>query len=266
MVRYALAYACEGRHVFPCDQRPGHHEKAPLVEHGHLDATRDFPTISTWWKRWPTALIGSPVPADQVCVDIDPRKGATLRELAKTVGELPDTMAVFSGRNDGGVHLFFMRPVGADGGPLPLTDTKLAKVFGHDGYDLKTSAGYTILPPSLHPATRAPYFWRGDNDWPLDHPVHDLPEALAQLLIAPPARPRRPGDHLPSTGKLAGLVRRVRSEATVRNKVLYWAACRLVEGNYPESAYDQVADAALAAGLPHSEVNKTINSARKALS
>jgi Bifunctional DNA primase/polymerase, N-terminal len=72
--RYALAYANDHRPVFPCKPWPGPNEKAPLTDHGHLDATRDFPTISTWWKRWPNALIGSPVPEGEVCLDIDPRK------------------------------------------------------------------------------------------------------------------------------------------------------------------------------------------------
>ena len=40
---------------------------------------------------------------------------------------------------------------------------------------------------------------------------------------------------------------------------------RLVENSYPEQAYDAIADAALTTGLPQSEVNKAINSARKAL-
>jgi hypothetical protein len=222
-------------------------------------------TINRWWRRWPKALIGSPVPADQACIDIDPRKGASAVKLAEYCGDdLPHTMAVLSGRLDGGIHLFFHRPINADGEFLPLTETKMQKVLG-EGFDLKTSTGYTILPPSLHPDTGAPYEWRGNYRNPLEHPIHDMPDRLAKLLIADPPQPRRPGSHMPSSRQLQGLVRRVSEERETRNKVLYWAAMRLVENNYPEPAYDAIADAALATGLPQSEVNKTINSARKAL-
>jgi hypothetical protein len=141
---------------------------------------------------------------------------------------LPDTMAVYSGRLDGDVHFFFYRPVNAAGEVLRLTETKMQAELG-EGFDLKTSTGYTILPPSLHPDTGAPYEWRGSYRNPLEHPIHDMPDRLAKLLIADPPPPRRPGDHMPSSGQLAGLVRRVRAEAETRNKVLYWAAMRLVE-------------------------------------
>ena len=72
-------------------------------------------------------------------------------------------------------------------------------------------------------------------------------------------------DRIPSAGRLRGLVERVAREANERNNVLYWAAMRLVEDGYPESAYDEIAMAALNTGLPQWEVNKAINSARKAL-
>jgi hypothetical protein len=92
-----------------------------------------------------------------------------------------------------------------------------------------------------------------------------MPAGLEQLIIGDPDKPKQPpGSHMPSTAQLQGLINRVAVERTNRNNVLYWAANRLVEANYPEQAYDLIADAALTAGLPQSEVNKTINSARKA--
>ena len=97
-----------------------------------------------------------------------------------------------------------------------------------------------------------------------DHLIDPLPAKLAELLEAPPPRPRRTR-RPPTNGALLGITRRVAREATVRNKVLYWGAMRLVEGGYPEEAYDSLADAAHRAGLSAYETNKTINSARKAL-
>src|SRR5512133_1567401 len=129
------------------------------------------------------------------------KKGTTVNRLADYCEcDLSGTMAVLSGRMDGGIHLFWTRPVNADGEFLPLTETKMQKLLG-EGFDLKTSTGYTILPPSLHPHTGAPYEWRGDYQNPLEHPVHDMLDRLAELLIADPPRPRRiDGDT--STGTL----------------------------------------------------------------
>jgi hypothetical protein len=79
------------------------------------------------------------------------------------VGDLPDTLTAWSGRNDGGSHLYFLRP------PGPLTSTRLP-----EGIDLKIN-GYMIMPPSIHPATGLPYRWE-------DHPVASLPSRLRELL------------------------------------------------------------------------------------
>jgi hypothetical protein len=257
MLDWALRYAShEDRPVFPCIEKAGIWAKAPykecgLIEHGHLEASTDSKQITLWWLRWPHALIGSPVPADLICLDLDPRKGGTIEALTAAFGKIPETEFVMSGRSDRGAHLFYRRPAGF------ITASVLKKVC--PGVDIKLDTGYTILPPSLHPDTKRPYQWGGPPGYA------PLPERIRDVL-QPRWSPRPPGDHLPSSAKLAGIVRTVRAATEGdRNGILYWAAMRLVEGCYPESAYDLIADAALATGLPQSEVNKAINSARKAL-
>lgn len=82
------------RPVFPCHERHykrdndgnPHCGKSPRwdeddLPNGFLNATTDLKQIVKRWKRWPKALIGSPVLWDQVAIDIDPRKGATLTKL-----------------------------------------------------------------------------------------------------------------------------------------------------------------------------------------
>jgi hypothetical protein len=128
-------------------------------------------------QYWEAEFIGSRVPWDEVVIDIDPRKGATHRTICawydeKTGNNLPVTRQVYSGRLDGGVHLFWKRPIDPDTGEvIPLTEVRMQKVLG-DGFDLKTNLGYTILPPSIHPDTGASYEWRDDG---LDSPVLELP-------------------------------------------------------------------------------------------
>jgi hypothetical protein len=253
MLDWALAYAKAGTAVFPCKWWPGRGSKAPLVPPpGFHLATTDAHQIADWWIRWPDALIGSPVPAHLICLDIDPRKGASIQALEALAEEpLPETEFVISGRGDGGVHHFYLRPKGF------ITSSLLKRVC--PGVDIKLDTGYTILPPSLHPDTGKPYQWGDGGD------IHAaLPEEIRKV-VQPPPRPFTAGSGRPNERALAGILRRVAEEKDNRNDVTFWAFNRLVENNYPEEAYRVVAQAAAHTGLSRSEITKTFNSARKAL-
>ena len=90
MLDWAVAYANHNRPVFPCDWRAGDHAKAPMVPPpGFRLATTDQAQIRDWWRKWPKALIGSPVPTDQACIDIDPRKGAEHRPAGRPLQVRP---------------------------------------------------------------------------------------------------------------------------------------------------------------------------------
>lgn len=178
MINAALELAALCWPVFPCDWRPGDYEKAPLVpKPGFLLATTDPTQIRAWWGRWPKAMIGVRVPDSVIVIDIDPRNGGSIGDLEALVGPLPATLTVWSGRNDGGRHLYFLRPAGQ------LTSTRLP-----EGIDLKAN-GYVIAPPSIHPATGLPYKWE-------QHPVAAPPHGLRELLRPSPRPinlPRRNG-------------------------------------------------------------------------
>ncbi|MEP7021166.1 MAG: hypothetical protein ABI808_10965 [Pseudonocardiales bacterium] len=67
----------------------------------------------------------------------------------------------------------------------------------------------------------------------------------------------------PGAGAAAALIRTVREGTDGnRNNVLFWAARRAVDENLGEQVLDLIEDAAIATGLPPSEVTRTINSAR----
>jgi hypothetical protein len=56
-------------------------------------------------------MIGTPVPVDELVMDVDPRNGATtdtLRNVVQTA-DLPLTQVVVSGRLDGGGHWYMRR-------------------------------------------------------------------------------------------------------------------------------------------------------------
>ncbi len=93
-----------------------------MTLNGHLNATTDPDKIKLWWTKWPYAMIGARVPASCLVLDVDPRNAGDLNVLTTLVGELPETLTVWSGRNDGGRHLYFRRPVG----PLSQSGRALA--------------------------------------------------------------------------------------------------------------------------------------------
>ncbi len=243
MLVHALDLAALGWQVFPC--RPtGPKAKAPLTERGHLEATTDPGQIRAWWSRWPDAMIGAPVPAALIVLDVDPRHGGDvgLAQLEADHGVLPATLTTISGRGDGGRHLYFRRPAGA------VTSTRLPR-----GIDLK-AAGYCIVPPSLHPDTGRPYQW-------IDADPVALPSWLREVLRPAPARLR---SVTRSTGDGRHLVEFVaRQTEGNRNKVLFWAAHRAIENGLLDGLEADLIAAAVAAGESEGAAKLTVESARK---
>lgn len=157
----------------PRGSRERQHCKGECGMHGHgvLDATDDISTVAHWWgDRYRGCNIGGRVPESMFVLDSDPRHGGdvTLAALEKEFGTLPETLTTVSGRGDGGCHLFYRRPPGK-------LSIKQIKKFG-DGVDLKTSSGYVVLPPSVHPDTGKPYV-------ALERPVATPPPWLVDLVL-----------------------------------------------------------------------------------
>jgi len=240
----ALDLAAAGWAVFPL------RGKVPAVPGGRgvLDATSDPQVIKFWWTQYGGANIGARVPGGLLVVDVDPRHGgdAALQELCcsnnTSIGTLTETLTVWSGRGDGGRHLYFRHPGGA------VTGRRLPA-----GVDLKTHTGYCVVPPSVHPATGQPYTWE-------HRPIAVLPAWLRTLLRPVAAAPR----HEPAraAGSGGALVRFVDGLTEGhRNRGLFWACCRAVEAG-DEALLKEISDAAHRAGLTPAEVRATVTSAR----
>lgn len=258
MADAALRLARDGWTVLPCHSA-GARAKAPLLEHGHHEASSDPAVITRWWTRWPKALIGAVVPNSLAVLDVDPRNHGSMESLTAILGELPPTLTVMSGRGDGGRHLYYLRP-GLSGSCTQLRTPAVSLTASRlpAGVDLKTS-GYCILPPSPHPATGNPYRWIWRKPVP-------LPDRAVEMLRAP-VRVARPALVLSSEGmgrKADALVRAV-AAATVgeRNAVLYWAVRRALDEGHDPGVLDLIVQAAEAAGLAHSEIEQTMTSARR---
>ena len=162
----AIDYAVRGWAVFPL------RGKTPAIRGGRgvLDATTDIAQIVAWWERYRGANIGARVPENMFVLDVDPRNGGwdSLLALIARHDRLPATLMTFSGRRDGGRHYFYRRP------PGKLSGKRLGP-----GIDIKTSAGYTVMAPSIHPDS-------GRRYTRLDASVASPPEWLIELITPQP--------------------------------------------------------------------------------
>jgi hypothetical protein len=139
--------------------------------HGVLDATDDVERVAELWgDRYAGCNIGVRLPDSVFALDIDPRHGGdkTLADLEARHGRLPETLATVSGRGDGGCHYFYRRPAG-----------KLSAKRLGPGIDIKTSSGYVVWAPSIHPDTGRPYVR-------FDRPVVTPSDWLVELVVEKP--------------------------------------------------------------------------------
>lgn len=252
----ALELAAVGWPVFPL------RGKVPAISkddggNGHLDGTCDPVQIAAWWDKRPRANIGARVPDPLFVIDVDPRHlgDHELAALEAAHGPLPATLAVESGRGDGGHHLYLQHPGGS------LTSAKLPT-----GLDLKAGGkGYCVMPPSIHPVSGRPYRW-------VDPAV---PPAVAPAWLIGLLRPERPRTRtFTATPTSRGYgPAAIASEATrvaaapqgERNETLHLGAFRLGQlaeaGHVDEhDAAAALAEAAAACGLPDIEAANTIKS------
>lgn len=141
MLDSALAYARNGWPVFPLRGK----EPALAGKGGHNLATTDEAQIRSWWKQYPNANIGGRM-VGRVAVDLDFQNGA------QRLQAFPDTRTHHSGRGNGNLHLIYKVEPGSLADQIPNS----TNTFG-PGIDARTSKGYVVLPPSVHPDTGMPY-------------------------------------------------------------------------------------------------------------
>lgn len=128
-----------------------------LLCHAFYAATTDERCIRAMWEALPRSNIGLRPPPGFFVLDVDPRH-PKYDPLVLAKLRLPETRRSWSGREDGGHHLWFR-------GRRPL------RKLGH-GLDIKDEHGYVVAPPSLHPATGLPYRWEL-----VDAPILEWPAA-----------------------------------------------------------------------------------------
>ncbi|MDZ4234793.1 MAG: bifunctional DNA primase/polymerase, partial [Dietzia sp.] len=252
MLEHALAYAADGLAVFPLVPRT----KRPATAHGKDDATIDPATIRAWWTATPDANIAARPPEGVVVLDVDPRNGGTLESL----GELPTTYRARTG--GGGWHVWCWLPEGCE-------DRVRGKLDGAEGIDVKTSAGYLVMPPSVHP-DGGRYILEDDTE-PAELPAHLLeritrrPVARQPVTVAPRTNADDRGGRYWSKALTAELEAVAGAPEGARNDTLNTAAFNLgtlivAAGVDPNGVRDQLAEVARGIGLDDHEADATIRS------
>lgn len=161
--RAALELAEQGYRVHPC--RAG---KEAYLEGWPERATTDEDKVTSWWQRWPDALVGVATGRGLVVVDVDGDEGAaSLAALTERYGPLPPTRMVRTG--GGGYHFWLAVPEGVE---TRNTASRIGEKI-----DTRGDGGY-VISYGLHKSGR-PY----EAD---DTPVADAPAWLVDLITPRP--------------------------------------------------------------------------------
>lgn len=201
------------------------------------------------------------------------RTGAeTIREAERRWGALPPGPCS-SSREDGSSIAFYRVPAQAQ----LVSEIKFPELnVGHVEI-IRRVHRYAVVWPSVHPATGAPYTWRGTAGPDRPPAVDDL-SALPQAWLdglnlaryVAPAPPVRSGPQPALTNaRVAGILRRVTTaEPDTRNSLLSWGAGRLFQivrdGELDAATAEQLLhDAARMIHRPDHEAVATIRSARR---
>lgn len=251
----ALAWLDRGFPVLPLQPR-GKIPLGALVPHGCRDASVDPAVICDWWRRAPRANIGLALGGGRFVVDLDgPGAVSWFANSCGRQGGAPRTLTVRTAR---GWHLYF-----ESAAPVPCSAGRIAT-----GIDVRAVGGYVVAPPSEHP-TGSTYILARDL------PIAEAPQWLVDLAL-PPAS----AAFVPSPPPLQGEGSRLRSIQGVvacvatarpgeRNRITFWAACRLkervAEGLITRRfAEELLVKVGVSTGLACSEIIRTLRSAERA--
>lgn len=234
--------------------------KRPTLKAWQTAPTPDAATIA----RWATSSnlgVRTGIASGIVVIDIDTDDPS----IAERLG-LPSTPSVRTSR---GRHYYFQHP---GNGPIKNSVGKVAP-----GVDVRADGGCVALPGSIHPETGWQYVWEAGKS-PEDLPLAPLPEALLGQLRS--SRKEQAGTRRAKRGgsvstafaqaKLAAASALVATAAEgTRNDVLNRQAFllkRFVDsGALAQDDVDHVlTTAAVRAGLPEDEIQRTLQSARNA--
>ena len=180
MMDAALAYAKQGRYIFPCDENG----KEPHAT-GSVDpitgkayrlawgkyATNDPKQIKAWWTSWPSANIGFPAkPNGVIVIDVDSQGMQNWRSILAQYPDIAETWT--QNTPGGGCHVIYRAP------DVVIGNRDLAPGINVRG--VKGDGGYIVLTPSIHPNGKR-YHWSYGMK-PDEIEIAPLPQCLIDLL------------------------------------------------------------------------------------
>lgn len=254
----ARELARAGVPVFPCV--PG--EKTPIVPSGFRRATTDPRRVQAWWRWQPGANIGIPTgtASGVVVIDVDVHGvyGYAAYARAARAGLIPAPFATVT-TPTGGQHAYF---------PAFAARVQRSWAVAKAGIDCRGDGGYVIAPPSVLLLDGAHVPYRVEQIASASRPLEPVDTARLRDFLDPPpphrpARESRPAAGQEDADRLAAwLSRQIRGD---RNYKLFWAACRLAEGNVPVA---DALDALVRAEQPDfgkREITRTVYSAYRSV-
>jgi len=262
----AATYANAGVAVFPC-REAGALAKSPYIKKGYHNASASMSSLGCWASMHPNALYGLPCnPNGLLVLDADRHgQGDGVASLLSLFGHygFDWRLAPFVRTPRNGLHIIFARPVEFGKAKGKLTDA----------IDIKDN-GYIIAPGNVLPDGRAYHLLNGSIEQ-LAHCIAtstllEVPDWLKPLIIMPPKPIRKPFNYKPNAQQCAnsvtGIIRTVINTGEGnRNRVLFWASCRIGELAQQGAIDEQAALALLAeagtqAGLSAHEAHATAKS------
>jgi hypothetical protein len=151
---------------------PAKHPWGRFAPNGLEDATKDGPTICSWFENGHTPNLGLRTGAESgiLVIDIDPRHGGDKSLIG--LGTLPQTATVAT--DGGGKHLYFK---------MPAADIRNSAGKLGPGLDIRANGGYVVAPPSKHVSG-------GEYKWLIDPRagLADLPQFILDKLTGKPAQ------------------------------------------------------------------------------
>lgn len=264
-INIALTFAHFGVSVFPC-REAGIRAKSPYVAKGFHQATADRATLIHWATQYPNALQGLPCAANGLFV-LDADRHGNGDGIAIVMALFAqcrfDWRTVPSVRTPSdGMHFLFQRPAG-----LGKTKAQIAPAV-----DVRDN-GYIIAPGTVLPDGRQYLLTSGTIPQLAlaiaGRTLPMMPKWLIEMAVQPYREATSSPMPLNSTAEingLEGLVRAIVSaKAGNRNRILYWASCRLgvavSKGSInSNAALALLLEAGQQAGLGYSETYSTAQS------
>jgi hypothetical protein len=250
MLDSALQWVDRGFPIFPLKPR----DKVPLgylVPRGLKDASRDSAVIRNWWRLEPMANIGLRTGNGKFVLDLDGESAVAW--FANSCGRHESTLTIRTSR---GWHLYFESST-----DIPCSTGRISPHV-----DVRGVGGYVVAPPSVHPSGAV---YTIDKDLPIaTAPQWLIDEALPNSVPRPVATIHlEPSDR--GLGRIAGIISLVVSaKKGERNRLTFWAACRLDEmvrdGLMTQGlATDLLREAGARCGLDDREIIRTVVSATR---